>query len=259
MSASADKASTLLKLHAAPALLKVVNVWDVISAKVIAGLDGTKALATASHSIAASYGYEDGEKIPVDLMIEAVGRIADASDLPVSAALEAGYGDPGETVRKAIGVGIVGANIEDQMKPLPDAVAAVEAVVKAGEAEGVPFVLNARTDAFIRGTGDRAPKDVLADAIERGKAFLDVGAPVVFFPGRFDEPTVSALVEALGPQKVTLIAVPGTLPLAKLEELGVARVSYGPWSQRVALTALADFAADVIAGGALPEGTRPLN
>ena len=75
MSASADKAATLLELHAAPALLKVVNVWDVISAKVIADLHGTRALATASHSIAASFGCEDGEKIPVDLMIEAVGRI----------------------------------------------------------------------------------------------------------------------------------------------------------------------------------------
>jgi 2-methylisocitrate lyase-like PEP mutase family enzyme len=74
MSASADKAATLLELHSAPALLKVVNVWGVISAKVIADLDGTKALATASHSIAASYGYENGENIPVDLMIEAVGR-----------------------------------------------------------------------------------------------------------------------------------------------------------------------------------------
>jgi 2-methylisocitrate lyase-like PEP mutase family enzyme len=252
MSPNAPKASTLLELHAAPALLKVVNVWDVISAKVIADLDGTKALATASHSIAASYGYEDGENIPVDLMIEAVGRIAAATDLPVSADLEAGYGDPGETVRKAIGVGIVGANLEDQMKPL------VEAVVKAGEAEGVPFVLNARTDAFLKAAG-RDPQDVLADAIERGKAFLEAGAPVVFVPGRFDEPTVAALVDALGPQKLTLIAVPGSLPLAKLEELGVARVSYGPWSQRVALTALADFATDIIAGGALPEGTRVLN
>jgi 2-methylisocitrate lyase-like PEP mutase family enzyme len=258
MSPNAPKASTLLELHAAPALLKVVNVWDVISAKVIADLDGTKALATASHSIAASYGYEDGENIPTDLMIEAVGRIAAATDLPVSADLEAGYGDPGETVRKAIGVGIVGANLEDQMKPLSEAVAAVEAVVKAGEAEGVPFVLNARTDAFLKAAG-RDPQDVLADAIERGKAFLEAGAPVVFVPGRFDEPTVAALVDALGPQKLTLIAVPGSLPLAKLEELGVARVSYGPWSQRVALTALADFATDIIAGGALPEGTRVLN
>jgi 2-methylisocitrate lyase-like PEP mutase family enzyme len=191
-------------------------------------------------------------------MIEAVGRIAAATALPVSADLEAGYGDPGETVRKAIGVGIVGANLEDQMKSLAEAVAAVEAVVKAGEAEGVPFVLNARTDAFLKAAG-RDPQDVLADAIERGKAYLDAGAPVVFVPGRFDEQTVTALVDALGPQKLTLIAVPGSLPLAKLEELGVARVSYGPWSQRVALTALADFATDVIAGGALPECTRVLN
>src|SRR3981189_2179267 len=118
MSPNAPKASTLLELHAAPALLKVVNVWDVISAKVIADLDGTTALATASHSIAASYGYEDGEKIPADLMIEAAGRDAAPPDLPVSADLEAGYGNPGETTRKAIGAGIVGANLEDQMKPL---------------------------------------------------------------------------------------------------------------------------------------------
>jgi len=258
MSSNADKATTLLDLHAAPELLKVVNVWDVISAKVIADLEGTKALATASHSIAVAYGYEDGENIPVDLMIETVGRIAASTDLPVSADLEAGYGNAGETARKAIGVGIVGANLEDQMKPLPEAVAAVEAVLKAGEAEGVPFVLNARTDAFVLGAG-RDPKDVLADAIERGKAYLDAGAPVVFVPGKFDEPTVSALVDALGPQKLTLIGVPGSLPLAKLEELGVARVSYGPFAQRVALTALADFAIDVIGGGALPENTRALN
>src|ERR1700712_1521168 len=149
MSSNADKATTLLDLHAAPELLKVVNVWDVISAKVIADLEGTKALATASHSIAVAYGYEDGENIPVDLMIETVGRIAAATDLPVSADLEAGYGNAAETARKAIGVGVVGANLEDQMKPLPEAVAAIEAVLKAGEAEGMPFVLNARTDAFV--------------------------------------------------------------------------------------------------------------
>ncbi|OZM72248.1 phosphonomutase [Amycolatopsis antarctica] len=258
MSPNPGKAAVLRDLHFARELLTVVNVWDVISAKVIADLDGTTALATASHSIAASYGYQDGEQIPVDLMIEAVGRIAAATDLPVSADLEAGYGDPGETTRKAIGAGIVGANLEDQMKPLPEAVAAVEAVVRAGEAEGVPFVLNARTDAFLK-AGDRDPSDVLADAIERGKAYLEAGAPVVFFPGKPDLATVTALVDALGPQRVTLIGVPGSLPLATLRDLGVARVSYGPWSQRVALTALADFATDVIGGGALPEGTRPLN
>lgn len=258
MTSLAAKASTLLDLHRAPALLKVVNVWDVISATVVADVPGTTALATASHSIAASHGYPDGEHIPVDLMIAAVGRIAAAVPLPVTADLEAGYGDAGETVRKAIGVGVVGANIEDAMKPLADAVAAVKAVVKAGEAEGVPFVLNARTDAFALGR-DRDPAEVLADAIARGKAYLDAGASAVFVPGKLDEAAVVTLVEAFGPRRLSVIGAPGSLPLSRLEELGVARVSYGPFSQQVALTALADLAIDVVAGGGLPEGFRRLN
>jgi 2-methylisocitrate lyase-like PEP mutase family enzyme len=255
---SAEKAAALLRLHTDPELLVVVNVWDVISATVVAGVPGTKALATASHSIAATLGYPDGEQIPVDLMLDMVGRIAAAVDLPVSADLEAGYGDAGETVRRAIGVGVVGANLEDQMKPLPDAVAAVAAAVKAGEAEGVPFVLNARTDAFLR-AGDRDRKDVLDDAVARGRAFLDAGAACVFVPGLLDEPTVAALVEGIGERRVSVINVPGSLPPARLQELGVARVSYGPWTQRAVLTHLADLAADLYAGGALPEGVRVLN
>ncbi|MHA7282572.1 isocitrate lyase/PEP mutase family protein [Arthrobacter sp. TMS2-4] len=254
----AAKATALAHLHTAPEILQVVNVWDVISAKTIADLPGTRALATASHSIAASLGYDDGENIPVEEMIAAVGRIAAATTLPVSADLESGYGDPGETVRRAIGVGIVGANIEDQMRPLADAVAQMEAVVKAGRAEGIDFVLNARTDAFVK-AGDRDPADVLADAVERGRAFLAVGATNVFVPGLLDEHAVATLVEAFGPQRLSVINVPGSLTPAHLQELGVARISYGPWTQRVALTALADSARELLAGGALPEGTLPLN
>lgn len=258
MATTADKARELLRLHTDPELLLVVNVWDVITATVVADTPGTKALATASHSIAASHGYPDGEQIPRDLMIEAVGRIAAAVDLPVTADLEGGYGDAGETISRAIDVGIVGANLEDQMKPLADSVKAVEAAVAAGERAGIPFVLNARTDAYVK-AGDRDPQDVLADAIERGRAYLDAGASTFFVPGKLDEAAVTALVDALGPQKVNLIGVPGSLPLAKLQELGVARVSYGPWSQNVALTALATLAEDVYGGGGLPEGTRKLN
>ncbi len=252
-------ATQFLRLHEDESLLTVVNVWDVISATVVAGTPGTTALATASHSIAASRGYQDGENIPVDEMIEEVRRIVAATDLPVTADLEAGYGNPGETIRKAIGAGVVGANIEDQMKPLDQAVGAVQAVLAAARAEGVPdFVLNARTDALLR-AGDRPRADVLADAIERGKAYLDAGAPVVFVPGRLDEDEVASLVEAFGRQRLTLIGVPGTPALARLQELGVARVSYGPWAQRVALTALQELVEDVHAGGGLPADTRVLN
>src|SRR5664279_3160737 len=136
----AVRAAELLRLHRAPELLRVVNVWDVITARVVADVPGTRALATASHSIAASYGYPDGERIPRDLMIEAVGRIAAAVDLPVTADLEAGYGNPGETISRAIDVGIVGANLEDQLKPLADAVQAVEDAVAAGQRAGIGFV-----------------------------------------------------------------------------------------------------------------------
>ena len=128
-----DRASILLGLHSDAALLTLVNVWDVASAKVVADVPGTAALATASHSIAASYGYPDGEQIPVDLMLEAVGRIAASTSLPVTADLEGGYGDPAETVRRAIGLGIVGANIEDQMRPLAEAAANVEKIMKVAE------------------------------------------------------------------------------------------------------------------------------
>ena len=258
MTTTAARATELLALHTSPKILTLVNVWDVASAKAVAAVEGTTALATASHGIAATYGYPDGEQIPVDLMLEMVGRIAAAVDLPVSADLEAGYGDPGETIRRAVGLGIVGANLEDQLKPLPDAVRAVAAAVAAAERAGIPFVLNARTDAFLR-AGDRDPAEVLADAIERGRAYLDAGASTFFAPGLLDEATVTALVDALGPQKVNLIGIPGALPLEAMQRLGVARVSYGPWSQNVALTALADLAAAVRAGGGIPENTRKLN
>ncbi|MFB2554084.1 isocitrate lyase/PEP mutase family protein [Herbiconiux liangxiaofengii] len=252
-----DRADALLALHHAPEILTMVNVWDVASATVIADLPETKALATASHAIAAMFGYEDGERIPVDLMIETVGRIALNTSLPVSADLEAGYGDPGETVRRAIGVGIVGANLEDRMRPHIESVENVAEVVKAAEAEGVRFVLNARTDALLM-RGERPLDEAVADAIERGRAYLDAGAACVFVPGLIDEAVAERLVEGLGRQRVSVIGVPGSLAPQRYEELGIARISYGPWPQRVALTAFRASALDLYAGGHLPEGTQLL-
>jgi 2-methylisocitrate lyase-like PEP mutase family enzyme len=254
----ADRAAELRRLHTDPELLVLVNVWDVASARVVAGLAGCRAVASASHSIAASFGYPDGEVIPASLMIEAVGRIAAAVPLPVTADLEAGYGDVGETIRKAIGVGVVGANIEDQMRPLDEAVAGVRAAVRAAEAEGVPLVLNARTDAYLL-AGDRDPSEVLADAIERGRAFLDAGADCVFVPGRLAAGTVRQLVEGIGERRVSVLGLPGTPEPRELAELGVARVSFGPWSQRVAMSALADVGADLLAGAGLPSWARSVS
>ena len=253
----AEKAQKLAALHHAPEILRVVNVWDVISAKAIADLPQTTALATAGHSIAATYGYSDGQ-IPRELMLDMVGRIAASTELPVTADLDDGYDDAGETTRLAIGAGIVGANVEDRLKPLAESVAVVEAIVRAGEAEGVPFALNARTDAFVR-AGDRPVEDSIADAVERGRAFLDAGATCVFVPGILDSDVTRRLVDGIGAGKISVIGLPGALTAAEYEALGVARISYGPTTQRVALTALQDVASNLYADGVIPEGTRALN
>ena len=122
----------------------------------------------------------------------------------------------------------------------------------------MPFALNARTDAFVRG-GDKPVADKVADAIERGRAYLDAGADIIFVPGVLDADVTRELVEGIGERKVSVIGLPGALTAAEYEALGVGRISYGPMTQRVALTALQDVASSLYADGAIPPSTRALN
>ncbi|MFD5600698.1 isocitrate lyase/phosphoenolpyruvate mutase family protein [Leucobacter sp. NPDC058333] len=251
-------AQSLADLYSATEILRVVNVWDAVSARVVSQLPGTRAIATAGHGIAASHGYADGEHIPLETMLAAIARIASATDLPVTADLDGGFGDAGETVRRAIGAGASGANIEDRMRPFDESVAIMRAAVEAGEREEVAFALNARTDALIKG-GDR-PRDVaIADAVARGKAYLDAGATCVFVPGVLDADDTRALVEGIGVRQVSVIGLPGALTAAEYEALGVARVSYGPMPQNVALTALKRLGESLLADGVIPADTEALN
>jgi len=254
---TADKALALKALHEAPEILRVVNVWDAVSAKVVADLPGTTAIATAGHSIAASRGYKDGA-MPLDTALDGARIIAEAVDLPVTADLDDGYEEPGETIRRAIGFGIVGANVEDRLRPFDESVARVRAITAAAEKEGVAFQLNARTDAIVRG-GDRPIAESIDDAIARGKAFLDEGAALVFVPGLLDRETTEKLVAGLGTNKLSVIGFPGALTAAEYEALGVARISYGPLTQRVALRALRDLGTDLYGTGVIPADTPELN
>ncbi len=130
--------------------------------------------------------------------------------------------------------------------------------MKAAEAEGVPFALNARTDAFVR-AGSRPVEQSIADAIQRGRAFLDAGATAVFVPGILDANVTRQLVEGIGERKVSVIGIPGALAASEYEKLGVARISYGPLPQRVALTALQELAESLYRGGVVPQGLPALN
>jgi 2-methylisocitrate lyase-like PEP mutase family enzyme len=253
-----EKAETLRALYQAPEIVRVVNVWDAISTKVVADLPETKAIATAGHSIAASHGYEDGG-MPLQVALDAVEVIVKATDLPVTADLDDGYSEPGETIRRAIAIGAVGANVEDRLKPFDESVARVRAIIAAAEAEGVPFQLNARTDAIARGT--EALDVRITEAIKRGKAFLEEGAALVFIPGLVDRESVQRVVAELGRNTISVIGIPlpGVLTAKEYEDLGVARISYGPLPQRATLLTLQQLATDLYGSGVIPSDLPALN
>jgi len=167
-------------------------------------------VATASAAIAAAHGYPDGECIPVELMLAAIGRIATAVDLPTTADLELGYGDVDTTIRRAVQLGVAGANLEDALRPLPTAVRIVEQALRAGAAEGVPLVLNAhRPLPAARGlaAGCAARRDPPArPGVPRRRSRLRVRARL-HRPRRNLHPR-----EQFGPGRLSLLAVPG-LPL----------------------------------------------
>lgn len=227
------KAERLQQLIEDDKLLVLPNVWDVAGARIVAEA-GFPAIATSSAGIAWSLGYEDGERIPRDEMLFMVRRIAASTDLPVTADMEAGYGESPEavadTIRATLEAGAVGANIEDSETeaaghPLLDfdlSVARVAAARKAADQAGVPFVLNARTDGFIGGLSEEA----FAETVKRGNAFLEAGASCVFVPFVRDGAMIARLAEAIeGPLNI-LVGAPSP-PLGEMQKMGVARISIG--------------------------------
>src|SRR3954471_16976879 len=212
-----EKAQAFRRMHVEPPILVLPNAWDVTSAKALAALDGCRALATSSAAVARSLGFEDGERAPGAVMVDAAGRIPHAVDVPVTGDLERGYGDPVGTARAAWEAGLVGINFEDSTRaglvPLDEQVAAMRAI-----REAVPdLVINARVDTFLgSGRGD------VAGAAERANAYLAAGADCVY-PILAPADSIPALVHRIdGP--INVIAGEGMPSPPELEELGVARM-----------------------------------
>lgn len=250
----AERAAHLRDLHVPGHPLVLVNAWDAASARAVAALPECRAVATASAAISACLGYEDGEGTPREEMIAAVARVCAAVDVPVSADLEAGYGDPGTTTREAIEAGAVGANLEDSDQTSKDGTLvgaaehadAVAAMRRAADHAGIPFVINARTDVYLRGVGE--PGERVALAAERANLYAEAGADCCFVPGVRDLAEVRALVEAIA-APVSVIAGPGSPSVAELADAGVARISVGPWGHRTALAAFAATASTIYDDG----------
>jgi len=232
MSALADRARTLRELHRPGDPVVLPNAWDPPSARRLAAT-GVAALATTSVGVAEALGYEDGGLTPPELMLAAVGRIAAAVELPVTADLENGYGlSAGELVAGLLEAGAVGLNLEDtdhSTRTLadPDAHAEWLAEVKeAGRAAGVDVVLNARVDVILRAAPGADPDEVVEDGIRRARRYAEAGADCVYPIAARGRDAIRRLVEGAG-APVNILAVPGGLGRSELAALGVARVSFG--------------------------------
>jgi 2-methylisocitrate lyase-like PEP mutase family enzyme len=250
------KANAFRAMHHGPHPVLLPNIWDVASARIVEEA-GFPALATTSAGVAFSLGYPDGEQISRDEMLARVARIAKAVRVPVTADVEAGYGnrpeDAAQTARGVIEAGAIGMNFEDGTEdpahPLVDLSLQLEkirAIREAALKTGVLLVLNARTDVYLLQVGD--PSKRYDEAVRRLLAFRDAGAECVFAPGLRDAETIGRLVQDVK-CPVNILAGPGFPSVPELEKLGVARVSLGSGPMRATLGLVRRMAEELKASG----------
>jgi 2-methylisocitrate lyase-like PEP mutase family enzyme len=233
-SVQAQMAEALRRMHAGPHILVLPNAWDAASAALFAQA-GFGAIATTSGGVAWSLGYPDGQRISRGEMLDVVARIARTVAVPVSADLEAGYGTTpeavAETMRLAIAVGVCGVNFEDGTdhadKPLADIgrqVEMIRAIREAAATSGVPLVINARTDTYLRAVADDAGR--FTETVRRAQAYLQAGADCIFVIGLRRGDIIGRLAREI-PGPLNILTGPGAPSIPELEKMGVARVSFG--------------------------------
>lgn len=249
--ASYDRAAALLELHHGPGFV-LPNAWDAGSARLLEQL-GFPAIATTSAGIAWACGVPDGESLDRGTMLEHVGRIVAAVGVPVTADLEAGYGDNaddvGHTVAMAAQLGAVGANLEDAgrdglftIDEGADRIAAARAAAPRGT-----FVINARTDTYFGGSSG----DPFEETVERALRYLDAGADCIFVPGVVEADTIQRLAGAI-PGPLNIVAgLANTIDARTLFSLGVNRVSLGGSLARAALSTLERAGRELLDSGTL--------
>lgn len=239
-----DKANAFRALHRGPRAFILANAWDAGSARILTGL-GFSAIGTSSWASANVYGRRDHAITRAETLAHA-RAIVDATDLPVSADLESGFGatarEVAETYREAAAAGLVGATIEDATpgpnndKPLFDISEATERVAAAVEGTrklGFPFLLTARAEGFLRGNND------LDDAIERLQAYERAGADVLMAPGLPDLNSVKAVCAAITKPFNFMVGVPGkSFSVSELEAVGVRCISLANSLYRAAMGGL---------------------
>jgi len=242
MPTQTEKADLFHSLHHRDHAFIIPNPWDIGSARILAHL-GFEALATTSMGFAFSAGKRDGA-VAREQVIAHVATISAATDLPVNADLENGFGDDpkiaAETIRLAADAGAVGGSIEDftgredgPIYCLEHAVARVRAAAEAAHALPFPFTLTARAENYLHGHPD------IKDTIARLQAYQEAGADVLYAPGLSTKDDIAAVVSSVDRPVNVVMGLRGVqLGMAELSQMGVKRVSVGSTLARTALGAL---------------------
>src|SRR5438445_1596034 len=250
-----EKAENFRALHHGKRMLILPNGWDVPSARVFEDA-GFPAVATSSAGLLVSLGYPDGEVMGIDEFVSAVGRIARVLSVPLSADVVAGFGKTTKevlvTVKAILKTGAVGINIEDfthatkKLYPIERQIENVKAIRKLGETEGIPLVINARTDALRYAEGEEGAR--FKEAVRRATAYRDAGADCVYPMGLVDAASIANFVKALD-FPINVMVRKGRPPISELQRLGVARVSFGPSPSYAAMGLLKRAAREVLEKG----------
>jgi 2-methylisocitrate lyase-like PEP mutase family enzyme len=253
-----EKSRRLRSLVRAPEILVMPGAYDVLSALLFEQM-GFKAIQGTSGGIAAALGYPDGEVISRELFLEITGRFAAAVSVPVNADGERGYGDEDDvkgTVRSLVAAGVAGMNLEDGtagkpggvrgLVPLADHLRKIASVMETKRELGSEFFLNARVDAFHVMTDDR--KIVLDEAIRRGSAYAEGGADCIFYLNLHARDAIAIVAKEVK-APVSILAGPQSPSVRELQDLGVARVSYGSGFLKVAIEATKRLAQEILEKG----------
>jgi 2-methylisocitrate lyase-like PEP mutase family enzyme len=254
LEAANTKSRKLRELVLAPEILVMPGAYDVLSALLFERM-GFKAIQGTSGGIAAALGYPDGEVMSRDLFLDVSGKVAAAVSVPFNADGERGYGDESEvqeTVRALVAQGIAGMNLEDGaggkpggargLVPLADQLRKIAAVMEAKHALGSEFFLNARVDAFHVMTDD--PKKALDEAIRRSNAYAEAGGDCIFYLSLHARDTIGLIAKEVK-APISILAGPQSPSVRELQDLGVARVSYGSGFLKAAIGATKRLAMEI--------------
>ena len=246
------KAENFLSLHKAEKMLLLPNIWDPIGARILEA-KGFPAVATASAAISSSLGYKDGEKIKFTTHLEIIRRIANAVQIPVTADIESGYASDLsqliENINQLIDTGAVGINIEDSIGKegvlgnIDEQSARISAVREVADSKGIHLVINARTDCFL--SKENKPKEeLITEAIKRADHYIKSGADCIYPVGVLDLETVKTLRKEIK-SPINILGSTKSVPLKTLQEIGINRVSFGPFIFRSLLKKFADVVDEI--------------